>query len=163
MQRKLKGKDVSFKAFLRKQRLPRLTRTLATMMVQGFDEPADPRIASAREIIEEWSGGGLGLSQPRPWGGYGPLLEFLAKEINIQLRTTVRAIRWKRGSVELRGTFRGEPWSAWAPRAVITLPIGVLPSASQGEECSAEKTRVRTGGARRHGVPRGVLGERSSR
>jgi len=137
-QRKLKGKDVSFKTFLKKQRLPRLTRTLATMMVQGFDA-ADPRLASAREIIEEWSGGGLGLSQPRPWGGYGPLLEFLAKEVSIQLRTTARAIRWKRGSVELRGTFRGEPWSAWAPRALITLPIGVLPSILKEKNAALKK------------------------
>jgi len=37
-------------------------------------------------------------------------------------------VRWSRGSVEVEGTFRGEPWRAWAPRAVITLPIGVLPS-----------------------------------
>ena len=126
-QRKFAGKDVSFATFLKRQRFPVLTRTLAKMMVQGFDA-ADPRVASAREILEEWSGEGLGLSQPRPWGGYGPLLEFLAKEINIQLGTAVRAIRWKRGSVELRGTFRGEPWSAWAPRAIVTVPIGVLPS-----------------------------------
>ena len=40
----------------------------------------------------------------------------------------MRQVRWKRGSVELRGTFRGESWSAWAPRAVITLPLGVLQS-----------------------------------
>ena len=123
----LKGRDVSFRTFLARRRLPKLTRTLATMMVQGFDA-ADPARASAREILEEWSGGGLGISQPRPQGGYGPLLEFLAREIPIQLQTMVREVRWKRGSVELRGTFRGEPWSAWAPRAVITVPIGVLPS-----------------------------------
>jgi len=122
-----KGKDVSFRAFLARQRLPKLTRTLATMMVQGFDA-ADPALASAREIVEEWSGGGLGLSQPRPQGGYGPLLESLVGETKIQLETAVRGVRWKRSSVEVRGTFRGEPWSAWAPRAVITLPIGVLPS-----------------------------------
>ena len=126
-QRKVVGKDVSFATFLQRQRFPVLTRTLAKMMVQGFDA-ADPRVASAREILEEWSGGGLGASQPRAWGGYGPLLEFLAKESTVQLRTTVRAIRWKRGSVELRGTFRGEAWSAWAPRAIVTVPIGVLPS-----------------------------------
>jgi monoamine oxidase len=123
----VKGRDVSFRTFLARQRLPKLTRTLATMMVQGFDA-ADPGIASAREIIEEWSGGGLGVSQPRPQGGYGPLLATLAGETTVQLRTEVRAIRWKRASVEVRGTFRGEPWSAWAPRAVITVPIGVLPS-----------------------------------
>jgi monoamine oxidase len=126
-QRKVAGKDISFKTFLSRQRLPRLTRTLATMMVQGFDA-ADPRLASAREIVEEWSGGGLGASQPRAWGGYGPLLEFLARETTVQLHTAVRAIRWKRSSVEVRGTYRGERWSAWAPRAVITVPIGVLPT-----------------------------------
>ncbi|MGH8691765.1 MAG: flavin monoamine oxidase family protein [Burkholderiales bacterium] len=40
----------------------------------------------------------------------------------------VRRVRWSRGSVEVAGAFRGELWRAWAPRAVITLPIGVLPS-----------------------------------
>jgi monoamine oxidase len=122
-----KGKDLSFRAFLARQRLPKLTRTLATMMVQGFDA-ADPALVSAREIVEEWSGGGLGVSQPRPQGGYGPLLEFLAADATVQLRTEVKTIRWKRGSVELRGSFCGESWTAWAPRAVITVPIGVLRS-----------------------------------
>jgi monoamine oxidase len=123
--RKLKGRDVSFRAFLARQRLPGLTRTLATMMVQGFDA-ADPRLASAREILDEWTG--VSSAQPRPNGGYGPLLEFLARQAKVQLQTVVREMRWKRSSVEVRGTFRGERWSAWAPRAVITLPIGVLPS-----------------------------------
>jgi monoamine oxidase len=121
------GRDVSFKAFLMKQRVPRLTRTLATMMVQGFDA-ADPRLISAREVIEEWSGEGLGVSQPRPFGGYGPLLEVLAREAPLQLETVIKRLRWSRRSVKAEGTFRGKPWSAWAPRAVITLPIGVLPS-----------------------------------
>ena len=122
-----KGRDLSFRVFLARQRLPKLTRTLATMMVQGFDA-ADPGRVSAREIVEEWSSGEIGMSQPRPQGGYGPLLEFLSRGITVQLQTEVREVRWKRGSVELRGTFRGESWSAWAPRAVITVPIGVLPS-----------------------------------
>ena len=123
--RKLKGRDVSFRAFLARQRLPSLTRTLATMMVQGFDA-ADPRLASAREILDEWTG--VSSAQPRPNGGYGPVLDFLARQAKVQLQTVVREVRWKRSSVEVRGTFRGERWSAWAPRAVITLPIGVLPS-----------------------------------
>ena len=123
--RTLKGRDVSFRAFLARQRLPRLTRTLATMMVQGFDA-ADPRLASAREILDEWTA--VSSAQPRPHGGYGPLLEFLARQAKVQLQTVVRELRWKRSSVEVRGTFRGERWSAWAPRAVVTVPIGVLPS-----------------------------------
>ena len=119
------GRDVSFHDFLKKKRVPRLTRTLATMMVQGFDA-ADPRKASAREIVEEWTGGGLGASQPRPWGGYASLLGSLA--VPVQLQTVVKKLRWKRGSVEVQGLLRGEPWRAWAPRAVITVPIRVLSS-----------------------------------
>lgn len=126
-QKEVKGRDVSFRAFLARQRLPRLTRTLATMMVQGFDA-ADPRRASAREIVEEWSD--LSTSQPRPQGGYGPLLEVLAKEVRIQLATVVRRVNWSRGSVEIEGTFRGKAWRARAPRAIITLPLGVLQSRS---------------------------------
>jgi monoamine oxidase len=133
--RKLAGPDVSFKRFLEKQRLPPLTRTLATMMVQGFDA-ADPRIASAREILEEWRGGGLGASQPRPWGGYGPLLQSLATgEFRLRLQTRVRRLRWKRGSVELRG----DGWSARAPRAVITVPIGVLPALVPEKRAALQK------------------------
>lgn len=129
--RQVKGRDISFRAFLARQRLPKLTRTLATMMVQGFDA-ADPARVSARAIVEEWGGGEIGSSQPRPQGGYGPLLEFLAKDLPIQLQTVVRRIRWQRGSVEVEGTFRGKRWHAWAPRAVITLPLGVLQAGDVG-------------------------------
>lgn len=132
--RPVKGRDISFRAFLARQRLPRLTRTLGTMMVQGFDA-ADPGKASAREIVDEWSE--LSSSQPRPYGGYGPLLEGLARGLQVQLETVVRRVRWSRGSVEVDGTFRGEPWRAWAPRAVITLPIGVLPSLRIREKSDA--------------------------
>lgn len=124
--REVKGKDLSFRAYLARQRLPKLTRTLATMMVQGFDA-ADPRRISAREVVEEWGGAGLGKSQPRPWGGYAVMLEWLAQRVAaIQLETVVRRVRWSRRSVQIEGTFRGEPWRAWAPRAVITVPIGLL-------------------------------------
>jgi monoamine oxidase len=120
-----KGRDLSFRAFLARQKVPKLTRTLGTMMVQGFDA-ADPRLASAREIVAEWTE--VSSLQPRPLGGYGPLLEFLARETKVQLQTVVHEVRWTHSAVELRGTFRGEPWSAWAPRVVITLPLGVLQS-----------------------------------
>jgi monoamine oxidase len=111
------------------------------MMVQGFDA-ADPRLASAREIVAEWSE--VSSLQPRPLGGYGPLLEFLARETKVQLQTVVREVRWKRSSVEVRGTFRGGRWSAWAPRALITLPIGVLP-ALRIKEKSAPLARLASG------------------
>jgi monoamine oxidase len=121
-----RGRDVSFRTYLARQRLPKLTRALAMMMVQGFDA-ADPRRISAREVVEEWGGAGLGKSQPRPWGGYGVMLEWLANRVPaIQLETVVKRMRWSRRSVQIEGTFRGEAWRAWAPRAVITVPIGLL-------------------------------------
>jgi monoamine oxidase len=44
------------------------------------------------------------------------------------LETVVREVRWARGTVHVSGTFREEPWSASASRAVVTLPLGVLQS-----------------------------------
>ena len=122
--RRAPSKDLSFRAFLARQRLSPLSRALATMMVQGFDA-ADPRDASALAIVEEWSTA-LTASHMRPQGGYALLLQ----ELNtpVQLRTEVREVRWYRSSVEVSGTFRGEPWSASAARAVVTLPLGVLQS-----------------------------------
>jgi len=120
------SKDLSFRAFLARQRLSPLTRALATMMVQGFDA-ADPRDASAQAIVEEWSTA-LTASHMRPQGGYGPTLQCLANGLKIQLETIVRGVRWSRGRVEVSGTFRREPWAASAPRAVVTLPLGVLQS-----------------------------------
>lgn len=125
--RRRPAKDLAFRAFLARQRLSSMTRVLATMMVQGFDA-ADPGDASAQAIIEEW-GTAVTASHMRPLGGYGPLLESLVtKGVRMQLQTVVRAVRWSRGSVEVEGAFRGKPWRARAPRAVVTLPLGVLQS-----------------------------------
>jgi monoamine oxidase len=121
VRRKPARADLPFSEFLKKQRLPRLTRALATMMVQGFDA-ADPAQASARDIAEEWRAAGLGASQPRPQGGYGPLMEFLAGDLDLRLDSAVREVRWARGAVEVLG----DGWSARAPQALITLPLGVL-------------------------------------
>jgi monoamine oxidase len=116
--------DVSFHRFLANQRLSPLTHALATMMVQGFDA-ADPRDASAAAIVEEW-GTALTASHMRPQGGYLPLFKTFG--VQVQLHTEVREVRWSRGTAEVRGMARGEPWTATAPRAVITLPLGVLQS-----------------------------------
>jgi monoamine oxidase len=119
----LRHKDLSFRDFLkRKSRLPAVTRTLATMMVQGFDA-ADPALVSAREIVEEWGSGALGSSQMRPQGGYLPLLEtFLHGRFEVRLEHAVREIFWQRGQVEVDGIL--------ARKAIVTLPLGVLQARS---------------------------------
>ena len=123
-------RDVSFAAFLAGLRLPRTTKDFARMMVEGFDA-ADPRRVSALSIAEEWSGGELGGSQPRPRGGYGALLEWLAnatvaKGCELRLGAVATEVRSKRGEVRVSGNFMGERFTVCAKRVIVTLPLGVL-------------------------------------
>jgi monoamine oxidase len=103
------------------------------MMVQGFDA-ADPVKVSARSIIDEWGEGGeLGDSQPRPQGGYGPVLDWLARSlvrrgVRLALQRIVQRVEWRRGAVVVRGRFLGEPFAVRAKRVLATLPLGVLQS-----------------------------------
>jgi monoamine oxidase len=123
--------DLPFERFLAARRMPERTRAFARMMVQGFDA-ADPRRVSARSIIEEWGeAGSLGASQPRPRGGYGPLLYWLAGALvgrgaRLQLQAAVQGVEWRRGAVTLRGRTLGAPFVARARQAIVTLPLGVL-------------------------------------
>ena len=124
--------DVSFHAFLARRRLPAKTKTFARMMVEGFDA-ADPRRVSARSIAEEWGGGSLGAHQPRPQGGYGAVLDWLANSIiasgaRLRLGAVVNRVQWKRHVATVSGTFLGERFNAKAPRVIVTLPLGVLQS-----------------------------------
>ena len=129
-------RDLSFAVFLARQRLPARTKALATMMVQGFDA-ADPKLVSAKSIAEEWGGGELGDSQPRPQGGYGALFDWLARDVlargaQLCLGAVVHAMRWQRGSATLAGRFHGEHFSLRSRRVIVTLPLGVLQSGPLG-------------------------------
>jgi len=116
-------RDVSFEKFLSGREVPERTKTFARMMVEGFDA-ADPGRVSARSIVAEWGEGGeLGHSQPRPQGGYGPLLDWLAgsllrRGVRLRLGSPVRNLRWRRGAVAAN--------DVKAKRAVITLPLGLI-------------------------------------
>ena len=127
-------KDVSFETFLNRElrHLSERARTFARMRVQGYDA-ADPARASARMIVEEWTGEdeATTATNSRPRGGYGALLAWLAGsleggQVRVQLQTVVRSVKWKRGAVEVVGDFRGRPFRASAARAIVTLPLGVL-------------------------------------
>ena len=128
-------RDVSFERFLASRRLPEKTKAYARMMVEGFDA-ADPARVSARSIIEEWSEGGeLDATHPRPEGGYGRLMDWLAGRVvargaRLQNEAVVREIRWKKAAVTVRGQFLGTPFTVRARQAVITLPLGVLQSSA---------------------------------
>jgi monoamine oxidase len=49
-------------------------------------------------------------------------MELLARDLDLRLSSAVREVRWARGAVEVLG----DGWSARAPQALITLPLGVL-------------------------------------
>ena len=157
----LERKDVSFESFLARGRhgLSAEARAFARMRVQGYDA-ADPARASARAIAEEWGAEGADSSGHfRPQGGYGALLAALAGglrggKVELRLQSVVRAVRWKRGAVEVEGTsprdegggMRDEEskvqrrnaghevFQVVARRAIVTLPLGVLklPSRAPG-------------------------------
>jgi monoamine oxidase len=135
-------KDVSFETFLERdlRHLSARARAFARRRVEGYDA-ADPARASARAILEEWAGEGDAAAaiNYRPAGGYGALMAALARElvagpVELRLETVVKAVRWKRGTVEVEGTARGKSFREKARRAIITLPLGVLqlPSRAAG-------------------------------
>lgn len=131
----LTGKaDISFQAFLDQARHHGVSQdaiALARRFVQGFDA-ADPVRVSAQSIAEEWASGGmLDAPQFRPSGGYSSVVRALAgrlgrNNVHIQLQTVVKSIRWQEGAVDIEGSFIGRPFSVRAPKAVITVPVGVL-------------------------------------
>jgi monoamine oxidase len=130
----LEKKDMSFDIFLERhlsRELPHEACAFARMLAQGFDA-ADTRRASARAIVNEWTGGGsVNAPQFRPLGGYGAMLSTLTSalrgsSVEVQLNTVVRTVQWTRGSVTVKGTFLGRPFVARSERAIVTLPLGVL-------------------------------------
>ena len=127
-------RDVTFEEFLVQTLSAKLSPAAvayARSLVEGYDA-ADPARISAREIVDEWTGGGgAGGTIARPLGGYQALMKFLADQLvepqaRVQFATQVKTVTWRRGGVEIGGLFQGSPYRARAPQAVITLPTGVL-------------------------------------
>ena len=126
--------DMSLEDFLAGddgRRLPEEARAMARAFVSGFDA-ADPALVSLHSVAQEWrSGGMLDSSQSRPPGGYHTALLALcaaldATRVRLQLQTVITAVRWSDRSVEVEGDCLGRPFRATAPKAIITVPLGVL-------------------------------------
>jgi monoamine oxidase len=136
--RHLATDDLSFSDFLDtvvKDEISADARRAACMMVEGFDA-ADPKRASSRAIVEEWTNESLiDGAQGRFEGGYSSLLEGLMRDLparrcKVQLQSVVRKVTWKQGSVEIEGHRwdNGTPFVVIAPRAIVAVPLGVLQS-----------------------------------
>ena len=124
--------DESVDQFLRRfegDDAARETARAARAFVEGFDA-ADPALASARAISDEWRSG-VDFAIARPLGGYGPMFDLLrnacvAAGVQICLSTIVRRISWRRGVVAIDANCCGEPQTFHARVAILTLPVGVL-------------------------------------
>lgn len=95
-------------------------------MVEGYDA-ADPRKISVFALRDEWTDGGRG-EQARPAGGYGPLIDFLAKDcrdhgVDINFNAIVTAVEATGGRVVIRcADGSSQPCDC----AVLAVPIPLL-------------------------------------
>jgi monoamine oxidase len=124
--------DESVDRFLRRlegDEATRETAAAARAFVEGFDA-ADPAIASARAIVDEWRSG-VDFAIARPLGGYRRMFDHLrdacvAAGVQMCLSTVVRRISWRRGAVVVDANCRGEPQTIHARAVILTLPVGVF-------------------------------------
>jgi monoamine oxidase len=94
---------------------------LARAFVEGFDA-ADPAIASARSIAEEWTSG-TDETAARPRGGYRSMFEHLHRVcvnagVDVRLSAPVQRVSWRHGEVAIDGLR--------ARAAILTVPANVL-------------------------------------
>ena len=133
-----RGPDVSLAVSLARSRMPGPTRALARFFVEGYhaahtDRISSRSLASGTEDMDEPQ------RQYRLADGYAGIVEWLRSGLDAEravVRTgcAVEVVRWRRGAVEVQYRSAAGPQThvLRAPRAVITLPLGVL-KAREGE------------------------------
>ena len=122
------GPDLSFADYLKKARVEKLVKEQAWAYVEGF-HAADPRRVSVHWIrrsaqAEETVDGDRTFRLPQ---GYSAVVEALARDLKapgcaLHTSSPVTEISWSAGKVVVR-TPTGD---FMAPRAIITLPLGVM-------------------------------------
>ena len=117
------------------QRTPRPPEEVTALVryLEGFHAADLARMGSRSLTENETAGDEDGEGMQRVREGYGALVRGMAQRLDpalveIRLRATVKAIRWRRDQVhvDLAASDAALAVSAAAPRAVVTLPLGVL-------------------------------------
>ena len=130
----VKGGDRSFQDFIDRDArdVSQAVRQRAIAYVEGFNAADARRISLASLIGSRDADRSIHAdAQYRIAGGYDRIVEWLARPAaerrpDLRLRAVVRAVRWRRGRVEV-ATEAGEVFRA--ERAIVTLPLGVLRAA----------------------------------
>jgi monoamine oxidase len=130
-----------FQQFIERATTSRNLRRRACGFVEGF-HAARPELVSVRALaqIDEAQRQIEGHRTFRFERGYGALLEWLRADagaglVRTHFRTMVESVRWRRLHVEIAARAFGRPLRLYAPRAIVTVPLGVL-QARPGE-CGA--------------------------
>jgi monoamine oxidase len=110
----------------------------ARRLVAGFDA-ADPSLASARAIAQEWAGDASAEgAQSRPLGGYTALVPHLEaalapERVELHLGAVVRLVARERTSVRVVARAGEGELSLRARHVLVTIPHGVLRAAPGSE------------------------------
>lgn len=127
--------DISIEEFLQKyfagDEYENLRASL-TSYIEGYYS-GEVSKTSSKLFLEEWTS--EDAQQYRPQGGYGKLMQSLAEKIEqgggiIQLDTVVNKINW---STELVEVIDKSGHSYSAPKAIITVPLGVWSAEDDAE------------------------------
>lgn len=126
--------DRSARAYMERSKMAPDDAALFAMLVQDhYAAPLDD--IGVYGIASDLKGGTeeLGSSQTRPLGGYGALVDYLAKELRrgcipVNHSCVVHEIDWGGDRVEIDYRRGGAKGSATADRVIVTVPLGVLQS-----------------------------------
>jgi monoamine oxidase len=127
------GTDMSFDEYLHSHPAEPAIVDAAANYVEGFNAADRRRIGIASLARQQKAEDGIeGDRLFRVSRGYQALAEFLASELvrsdgSLILATPVRRLEWRRGSVSVMA---GTGQRFRAPRALVTVPLGVLKAGS---------------------------------
>ena len=115
-------------------------RMMLVSYAQGF-HAADPERCSTRWFLEVEVNQSAGASELRCSEGSDRIVSLLQASMPATCTThhdtVVRTIRWRKGNVEVDAEQDGRTVTFTAPRAVVTLPLGVL----QASDADAGRVR----------------------
>ncbi len=133
--------DKSFSSFLQhcySDCADEQTKQWAVGYISGF-HAADPNCISVHSLVkgmraEEEIDGQRAFRIPR---GYESLIEILRGQLadtptTMRLETVVEAVNWRAGAVRIRARSSERPIEFDAPRALLTVPLGVLQTQGGG-------------------------------
>jgi monoamine oxidase len=131
------GFDSSYQEFLQTANASAFQKQIAKSYVEGFNAARADLISTAALKFEEDAAEKIeATKQFRITRGYASIVEHLARRLppeSIRTGCVVRAVRWRKGHVEIDATAGGESLHFSGRRAVVTLPLGVLRAALEGE------------------------------